>query len=266
MAFIRRRRGPPGRKAPKRMAPKNTLVKLIKKVATQVEKKHLETKYRSQDLLDNQPIRNGLKSGGTGNDLLGVIPLLAQGPESWQRNGSRIEAQRLNVTCQLDFDPEFLENFDGWVKVFFLSHKSYKNQADYEQITDKQLLDYGNGVTQDWDVVHPSYSAMLPVHNEQWSLLSSRVLRMSKNVEKTTGSATNPYSTNIGHSSHLLNFKLRCPKNLIYEDNAVNAPTTPTNHGIYMAMVWWASDSTQYDAETDVIRATVRSHLYYKDG
>jgi len=240
------------------------LVKLIKKVATQVEKKHLETKYSAMLLMDNQPVGNTLITGGLNSQLMPVIPALNQGTESFQRVGTRIEAQRLNVSLQLDFDPEFLENFDGWVRVFFCSNKAQKSQTLYTNIPPDQFLDLGNGNAEDWKVNFPSMSATYPVKNEEWSLLKSHTFRMSKNVEKTTGSATNPYSTNIGHSSHLFNFNLRCPKNLIFEDSG-NA-VYPTNHGIFMGMVWWASDSTQYDTDADVIRATVRSHLYYKDG
>jgi hypothetical protein len=240
------------------------LVKLIKKVATQVEKKHIETKYRAMLLLDNQPLSNTLITGGLNSQLLPVIPTLQQGSESFQRVGTRVECQRLNVNCQIDFDPKFLENFDGWVRVFFVTNKSQKSQTQYTNIPPDQFLDLGNGVAEDWKVNFPSMSATYPVKNEEWSLIKSHTFRLSKNVEKTTGSATNPYSTNIGHSSHLFNFKLRCPKKLIYEDST--NLVYPTNHGIFMGLVYWASDSTQYDAETDVVRATVRSHMYYKDG
>ena len=243
---------------------KSGLVKLIKRVALATEKKHMETKYRAMELIDNQPISNTLITGGLNSQLHPVIPNMQQGSESFQRVGTRIECQRLNVNCQVDFDPNFLENFDGWVRFYFVTNKSDKSQTPFTNIPPDQFLDVGNGSSIDWSVTQPSLSALYPVKNEEWTLLKMHTFKMSKNVEKTTGSATNTYATNVGHSSHLFNFKLRCPKKLIYEDSS--ALVYPTNHAIFLGIVWWASDSTQYGQDTNVLRATVHSHMYYKDG
>jgi len=253
--FVRR----PRKAAPRRK--QSSLVSLIKKVALNSELKHLETKYVAQTQEDNQPIPNNIISGTTSANLLPIIPATAQGNESFQRIGTRIMPTRLNVTAQVDFDPEFLENFDGWVRYYFVTSKKVKSQDLVIELPKDTFLDGGNGSSVDWLPVTPSVSAMYPVKNETWTVLKTHTFRVSKNVEKTTGSATNPYSTNIGHSSHLKNFSLKIPKHLVYDDASTSQ--IPTNHAIFLATVWWASDSTQY--EGNVLRHTIHSHMYFKD-
>lgn len=255
------------RRRPARKGPKKTsgLVKLIKKVATQVEKKHLETKYVAMTLSPNQPIESYIISGGSAFNLYPVIPAVTEGTGSYQRTGTRVEAQRLSVSMLLDFDHNFQENFDGFVRVWFLTNKRVKSQVLQNDIVPSQLLDNGQGGSSDWPGTDPTIYACYPVKNEDWTVLKQHTFKMSKNVAETTGSGTNTYATNVGHSSHSKNFSLKVPKNLIF-DETTNATQYPNNHGIWMAITYWASDSYQFAEGEDVIRHTTRSHLYYKDG
>jgi len=241
----------------------SSLVKLIKNVALNATGRKAETKYVASVLVDNQPISSTMVSGGTGSELYAVIPKVGAGIESHERVGTRIQPTRLLVNAQIDFDPGFLENFDGWVRYYFVTNKSFKNQDDKAKIPNATFLDLGNGTADDWSSTTPSVSAMYPVKNESWTVLKTRTFRVSKNVEKTTGSATNPYATNQGHSSHLAKFKLKVPKKLIFDDGAT--ASWPNNHGIFVGVVWWASDSTQIGSDTPVLRHTMHSHLYFKD-
>lgn len=242
----------------------SSLVKLIKNVTVSEEKRHQETKYCANTILDNQPISNTLVSGGVGSQWQWILPKMYQGPGSFQRDGARISAQRLLVNVQLDFDPQFQVNFDGWVKLFFVTSKRVKSYDQADGITAGSLLDLGNGTTSDWETATPSISAVQPVSNENFSVVKTKIIRMSKNVGQTTGSATNTYSTNLGHSSSLHSFKIKVPHNLIYPDGVpLTSAVYPSNHAIFMGLVYWSSDSTQF--EGNVIRATVHSHLYYKD-
>lgn len=237
------------------------LNKIVKKAVVAYERRHNETKYVADAILDNQPVKNEIISGGTSSTMLPVIPPTTQGTESFQRVGTRISPVALKCNVTLDFDPTFQLNFDGWVKLFFVSSKKVKSDDLLKSIPAGNLLDNGQGSAVDWNSAIPTVVASYPVKNEDWSVVKTITVKMSKNVGQTTGSATNPYSTNTGHSSKMFSFKLPLAKNLIYDDSTVLQ--APTNHSILLGMTYWASDSTVFDG--NVIRATVHSHLYYKD-
>jgi len=237
------------------------LVKLIRKVARAEEKKMLETKYVAYEAVDNQPISNAIISGTVACNFSSIIPPTTQGLESFQRIGTRIAPSRLTVNTQIDFDPTFLLNFDGWVRYYFVTSKEVKKSSLVQDLPKDNFLDVGNGSSVDWLPSQPSLSAMYPVKNENWTVLKTHTFRVSKNVGETTGSATNTYATNVGHSSHLKTFNIKCPKSLIYDDS--NLSQLANNHAIFLAVVYWSSDSTVF--EGNVLRNTVHTHMYFKD-
>jgi len=240
-----------------------SLTKLQKLEVKSLLNRKLESKYVAKEIIDNQPVESILVTGGADTNLYNVIPAMVQGVESYQRIGTRITPSRFVVITQIDFDPGFALNFDGWVRIYFVSHKTFKSQDDLETIPAGQFLDLGDGMQSDWDRDNPSRSAMLPVKNEHWTILKHKTFKMSKNVAATSGSATNTYATNVGHSSHLHTFKLKCPR-LIYEDS--KDLQEATNHAIFMGVVYWAADSWKsLNLTDDVIRITARTHMIYKD-
>lgn len=255
------------RKTTKKRVTKKRVVRSLNKLQKLEVKRlvrgQIESKYCSKGYIENQPVESIMVSGGGDTNFYSVIPAMVQGTESYQRIGTRITPSKFLVNVQLDFDPAFALNFDGWVRIYFVTHKTYKSQDDLETIPAGQFLDDGNGTEQDWNRDNPSTSAMLPVKNEYWTVLKQKTFRMSKNVAATSGSATNTYATNVGHSSHLHTFKLKCPR-LIYNDS--KDLQEASNHAIFMGVVYWASDSFKTTNVTDdVIRITARSHMYYKD-
>lgn len=260
-----RRKSRAPRRAPRRRAP---LVKVIKAVVRTEEKRMLETKYVAKDLLgaQHQPIKEVIVSGGsgsppTGSTLIPVIPQLTVGSESHERQGTRVSPVSLKTQIAFNFDPDFAINWDGYVKVFFLTNKSVKDQSMTQEIVPGDLLDVGNGTSVDWTAGNGPLNNQLPIKNEYWNCVAQKTFKMSKNVASTTGSATNTYATNVGHSSVQQSFSLKLPQTLVYPDGLLT--TYPTNHAIWLAMVYYASDGSSYNG--NVIRATVRSHMYYKD-
>lgn len=253
------RRAP--RRHPARKSHKSSLVKTIKRVVVREEKRMLETKYVAQAAIDNQPVKPTFTEGGTSFSLTPCIPEVFLGNESHQRVGTRISPTRCYIKGQLDFDPTFQNNFDGWVRFFVVTNKAVKSYTQQKAITDATFLDIGNGATSSWVASTPSISACQPVSNENWTQLAQKTYRMYKNVGQTTGSATNTYATNTGASSHLFQIPVKLPKTLIYSDSTVEGD--PNNHAIWLAAVYWTSDSTLF--EGNVIRMTLHSHMFYKD-
>lgn len=158
-------------------------------------------------------------------------------------------------------------------KIFVLTSKKYKSTADLivpggpGQLIAQTLLDAGNNTlaapygTMD--------SAALPFWKGEWTVLKTKTIRLAKPPGVQNGQLVAIPPTVDGSASANLNafhhFTMVLPKPPVLKyDN--DTQQYPSNYAPVIGFMWYYDDFQAVPpVDPNVVAATVRSNLYYKD-
>lgn len=213
-------------------------------------------------------------------DILQLIPMVTKGDDDWNRDGTKISVNGLNVKGEIRVRNErtypALASTNIDVYVYIVQHVSLKDYTNlYAQNDFSQFLSNSNGSTRAF--LANAQDPLDPVTKQYYKLcLKKKVTLRYAGGITYDGTPTGAVSVANAHTwkgSYSLNLTKFLPKKLLYPEATVATPyaeDTPTNSSLFMCMgfVDW-----QVDPHTSVnppptnawLEQTYVSHLTFKD-
>jgi len=245
--------------APKKYRASGKLQTAVKAVLERSE----ETKYVAEQVHHNLVVGQAATTPG---GLLRLLPSLTQGTGDHQRIGDQISPSLLKLILSFRFTPENSNNQDAMVNCWILRVKGAGSAATVAASPPTALLKVGDGTNRDPN--DPDQPLMLtqinnmPLNTDQYKKVKHYqfVMRRGTGAQANQGPATIIAPTGVPQKEDFRQFAVSIkPPKLKYNFSADNQPTN-----YHPVVIWWATnrDGSAYG---DTIRASVRSHLYYKD-
>lgn len=241
--------------------------KMVRAVAKQVLHQQLEDKYNTRNITPAAVPQS--KPGDINPTTLeGVLPLVYQGDDSWERIGDRVRPKRLRVDITVTSNGILPEAWLGTVRFLILEDKSNKNEQDIPAVTGPrilQLLDNGPnqfGFTgRNQDVNYRINTRLFKVHCDKKLILSKSF--GSRLASGSPAVAVSGLGTTV---SYRFSVVVPTPATLVYQGPSYG---TPTNFAPF-ACIGYAFNDSNYaadPAELPNARITwnMLSHFDYED-
>jgi len=226
---------------PRRRAGK-PLVKTIRRVVKDVERKSQETKYCAMNKTDNAAV------GATASTPAQFVPLttlITQGIDDHQRIGDSVRPIVCKAHFTFYFDTSTQNNQDLLVNFWIVRSRSAKGPQQVSSLTGGNFLKLGTGVNV--DPINPSQPSQLtlvsqyPLNTDAYIPLMHKKFRMRKGIGQScginTGGEIAPTGTQASEDLRTVTFSWK-PAVHTY-DNTIGAPWTnyPTNE-VPLALIW----------------------------
>lgn len=275
---------------------KVTTAKAVAKIAKNVIRRTIETKYVSQDMTPSEePVQlygdvypqgvPGPPPGPNGAvQLFPVLPAVNEGTSEWERTGVKIQPTKLEVDLNLFFNTLSTAigggnvdscSWDITAHVFYGYAKRFKNENDVlanQVAIVNNMLEDGQGNVLRW--LGGPVDSQFKINKEYVNLKHKKV-RMyrpfgAQNQATLAGGLTTYYPQKI-HASMKLSFTP--PKSLLYNET----DTLPQNYAPFIIIGYCHNDNTQASnqfnasgppaliAQCPALCAVIRSHMWYKD-
>lgn len=199
-------------------------------------KKALDADNEDKHMLKNvfsatNCLGGGFDSTGTNIGLTttdSIIPLVIQGTAVSNRVGNRINVKSLLVRLMLEAKPvatsNSVEGLPFYVRVVFYNRKDSMTNP-----TNNTILDLAGTST---SFTYQNQSLLLKYNTDLFNIISSKTYKMAPCQGVTDVGVTSERQPPNGFVSHVLRqFKIKCPKKLIYDDGA-----SQPMHRIYCAI------------------------------
>jgi len=234
--------------------------KVFKNKVLAVVKKEEENKYVAASL----GVVGVLGTLTVPTGLIPAIPKIAQGVQSNQRIGQKIDYCRGRVDFQFFLISDGSGAYpsqDVWIKVFKLNSKQAKSYGQVALLPGNTLLDVGNQTSTDWNAGTPTtaieYSQM-PLSSEDFTG-SIHTIRLTKNQGVPNGDLSAGQSPNtFGHPAACYSYSWKHSK-LLYDDTSSN---NPTNFAPIFGVVAMNTDNTPFNGQLQYV---ARQHIWFKD-
>jgi len=249
-----------GRRGPRT----KSTVALIKKVLN----RSLETKYAS---VANAQAVNGYTVSGSiipANDfhvMLPTVPQQTTTATSNTREGDCIEPIKARITGHVFFAPQFEQdsNLVVFVKLYFVQAKAVKDLTACSTSLPLGLLETGAADPQFWGSPQGSVQAFYPVCKDNYTVMSTKTVKLSKNQGVPVGTQATANATNLGMDRIPFSYTWTPPK-LKY---GVDADVYPQNHAPVMFAVAYCP-GFDFDANQSLhnsVRMNWNVDMWYKD-
>jgi len=253
-----------------------SLTKNQKKEVKKLVAAPIETKYHAQptdEYLNQVQLFNTLNSAvipGSLTTLQPCFPKLTQGLEASQRIGNRVNLTSGRTHFYFYLDSRFTATMDIYVKLFMLNARSSKNQSSTAVLGVNQLLDDGDGTTQDWvpTVANTHILDMYRLNTEAFTG-KTKTFRLSKNAGACVNDATPgaPASPNLPQGAHAkFTWNWGKKKLLHYGENGTESSLPQNFYPLWGAVAYYA-DNTSVGAPSALMPVYLyaRSEMFYKD-
>jgi len=227
-------------------------------IATANEDKHyIKNVYFEQSIPGCGFNSTSTNSGLTTTDS--IIPLVVQGDTVSNRDGNRIKVKNLSVRLQLQARPvNVLNNVEGlpfYVRVVF-----YYRKDSMTNNTNTGILDEGPNSA---NFTYDTGSLLLNYNKDLFTIVKSKTYKMAPCQAVDGAGVTSVRDPPNGFVSHVLKkFSIKCPKNLIYDDNSAQPM-----HRIYCAIGVINADGSNISPVSNGTRCRVSldTHLIFED-
>jgi len=262
----RKNRAPRSRTTRKARAPrgKKATVALVKNVLN----RSLETKYVAEqpgNFVSGYTVPGNITPVGDYHFMLPQVLQQTTQATSNTREGDVIEPIRARISGHVFFAPQFENpgNLVVFVKLFFVTAKQVKHLPNAPTDLPSGLLEAGLPDPVPWQSTVGSLQQYYPVCKNNYTVLKTKVIKLSKNAGPAVGSATSGDSTNIGMDRVPFSYSWTPPK-LKY---AKDADTYPQNHAPIMFAVAYCPG---FDYEANLflhnsVRMNWQIDMSYKD-
>lgn len=206
-------------------------------------------------------IGGGFDSTGTNIGLTttdSIIPLVIQGTAVSNRVGNRINVKSLLVRLMLEAKPvstsNSVEGLPFYVRVVFYNRKDSMTNP-----TNNTILDLAGTSTA---FTYQNGSLLLKYNTDLFNIISSKTYKMAP-CQGDSGGVTSERQPPNGFVSHVLRqFKLKCPKKLIYDDGS-----SQPMHRIYCAIGVVNADgqNVQPAITGNRLQVSLDTHIVYED-
>jgi len=253
-----RRRLAAAKRRPRR--PRKSQVSLIKKVL----RNQIETKYvASQSSVAGVYVKGSINPPA---DFLSIFPPVLQQTSVGSNNvreGDVIQPMRAKLSGHVYFAQAFeqLGNVVAFVKIFLVQAKrvKYLPLANYPV----GLLETGASDPQPWSSSSGSQQSYFPLSKENYTVMGTRTVKLSKNVGLPVGSSSTGDQPNIGMDRVPFSFSWK-PPTLKYADDA---DQFPQNHAPIMFAVAYCP-GFDFDANQTLqnsVKINWTCDMYFKD-
>jgi hypothetical protein len=253
------------RAARRKAAPsKKAQVALIKSVIA----REAETKFRSELIVNSVPYNSAIDNA----DIIRLLPQIPQDDGNgvaFERLGVKISPRSLRVNCEVCLT-DVTRSTALVVCYWVLTHKSQRNTANLTSSAGVEmgtLLRTGDG-TEVQNFNGYVQDANLPVNTAKFTVLKHGKFMLGKNagtVQDVSTSGNQPMYGN--HIRHALNFNLKCPKTLTYEQDGTLPRTVyfPDGYAPFIVFGYYHQNQTAPDTVNQDIKINLRSSMYYDD-
>lgn len=239
---------------------KKAVTALVKSVLN----RSLETKYvAQQSSISGFLIKGGINPPA---DFISIFPPVAQQTTVGSNNvreGDSIQPTRAKLSGHVYFAPEFQFNGNvvAFVKIFLVQAKRIK----YLPLGNFPvgLIEAGVGDPIAWNTTGGSQQAYFPVSKENYTVLGTRTVKLSKNVGNPVGNASPGDWPNMGMDRVPFSFSWK-PPTLKYADDA---DLYPQNHAPIMFAVAYCP-GFDFDANQTLhnsVKMNWTCDMYFKD-
>jgi len=256
-----RRRKAASKRAPRRR-PRKSQVSLIKRVLNN----QLETKYVAY-----QSSIAGVYVHGSINppaDYLSILPPVSQQTTTGASNvreGDTIQPTRAKLSGHVYFAQAFeqLGNVVAFVKIFLVQPKRTKFYPTLGSNLPVGLLESGASDPVAWNSAGGSQQTYFPVCKENYTVMGTRTVKLSKNVGLPVGSSSTGDVPNFGMDRVPFSFSWK-PPTLKYADDS---DSFPQNHAPIMFAVAYCP-GFDFDANQTLqnsVKINWTCDMYFKD-
>lgn len=241
----------------------------VKRMVQRMINRNMETKYvatnvdlSGTDLGPLWPVKPTWTQFG---DAKPAVPMLAEGPGDYQRLGSKIQPVSLAVSVKVVFNAFDLSCNSLIGVIYYGTDKANRTfQGGTFPLQTTSILDKGDGTNKQWTGLLSDLN--LPTDKHLFNI-KRKTFRLSKTEGNLNtdqgGHPTGGYSTSNGRSEYSTVLRFKTPKTLLYN---ADADTYPSNFGpFYYIGFCHADGSALTPADTKLVYASTRVHMYYKD-
>lgn len=281
--YNRKRSNRRGGRRPAKSGAKKTLKKSVTEIVKSVVQKRAETKYvmTCPRSLGGSVLNSftGFTQAITGtNEIYNLIPFIAEGNASHQREGDSIRPLSLTLKGRVVLDNRVSDSVGIFVHIYLLTAKCCKSleaagtAANVIQIS--RLLDNGDSTKASFTGSY--FNSQLAINRDEFNVIKHDVIHLVKgggNYNSYPGGGSNlpvasPYPT--GQNGRNFSYKIPCPDVLKYTTigGLSGGPAqAPHNYYPFMVVGWTYDDSyaDQVGNSSTMVNIEAMSHLYFQD-
>lgn len=196
-----------------------------------------------------------------------VLPSVGEGTAGHNRVGDRIRPKYLIVKGHLQYDHAFQGNFapPSTVRVLLLSQKNIKISSDVSSRADiSHLLKDNIGTDTARGYTGAMFDNLAPINKDLFTVHMDRKFKMLPQLYTGLGNSSDTNTKTLSGTQRTYTFvkKIRCPKQLMFDDGNGNVPN---NFAPFVCMGAVTDDGSGPFSLNTPYHLTVQSVLYFTD-